>query len=287
MPGKLGHPYTLEASTDIGGILPWMFNHIWYPYLQDLDGVEVIAWKGTTPLFLRSPSILPVTRLHGQIGGGGVDKYDETKVMWYDRTLVSDQELLRLATTHQIDVLIHTPHAANGFFANYTRFNTHSLQPVSLKKGDSIGQILIWIENHVGGESGVIEQKNIAAHYQSQQIPVNLMFDLAHYIQPRYQENFQMKWQHMIQQLAHLTTLHQVGVHFPIGDLDYDSIPVLNYDLITDTMLQDLKKTLQHVQTIVFEYQSPLNNYLLPFRYYRVQQRLAKVWTRLKKIGII
>jgi hypothetical protein len=274
---KRSRLYTLEGSTDSGGWSPWLGLEIWSRYQQLLDGLEVIAWKHSTPGFLqqiaRGP--LPVTRLHGPLGSGDLTWQQRLKIFLYDKALlVNDEQLLRLAQAYRLEVLVHEPHAGNGLAGSIKRQGAPKR---------------IWIENHDRGEAGVGKALQTARGFQATGQEVGIMFDLAHYIEPDRLEGFGQRWQRMLKTLTRLTRQWPVGVHLPVGDVADDSLPVLNRNLVSEAQLAELRAGLQAVLTVVLEYQSPLKEYLTRpgERKKRVQARLDRIMERLMGAGII
>lgn len=272
-----GKPYTIEGSTDSGGLSPWLAMDIWGRYADVVDGLEMIAWRGISSWFLNQPDsqTLPITRLHGPLGGDGFGPIDRAKVWLYNYgLLLQDQGLLPLAQRHSVSVLVHEPHASNGFAQSLEVYGT----PVGL-----------WVENHARGELGVTQALQTVDSLQQQGHNIQVMFDLAHFSEPAQSEGFHTRWKQMVEQLARLSTDYSVGVHFPVGNLDYDSIPVLDEARVSDQMLVALAQVLPMVNTVVFEYQSPVGDYLsLPAkRKQEVHKRLDQVFNRLERVGII
>jgi hypothetical protein len=271
--------YSVEGSTDIGGVSPWLAHRLWQRYRHLIDGLEVIAWKWSTSRYLRDSQqnslSLPVTRLHGpMLRGDGRFRFT-SMLEWYDFALTDDKKLLDLARLHDVGVLIHAPHAVNGFAPH--------LVPSTLPRA-------IWIENHDGGKKGLDLAVQALTRYPNTHTSVHLMLDVAHYIEPwENLENYKKRWHSLLEAIARLAKHNAIGVHLPVGDNENDSIDILDTTYISDMMLLELRDVLKYVDEVVLEYQSRKTRYALPVSYQlnQVWPRLDKVMERLGKAGIV
>jgi hypothetical protein len=271
--------YSLEGSTDIGGLSPWLAQSIWKRYPQ-VTGLELIAWRWSTADFLTglasSPdNNVPITRLHGtMIHGDGVLR-TRSKVNLYDFALEPDPTLIRLASQYDLGVLIHAPHAANGFASQ--------VHAVSQPRD-------VWIENHVGGESGLLLALEQTKRLADIGISTHLMIDLAHYLEPwQSLSNYARRFNTLLNQIHDLSQVIPVGLHFPVGDDPHDSLDILHKSHVSSRMLAEITQAVAYVCEIVFEYQSPKWRYMLPtaMQQQQVWQRLDRVMARLGESGIV
>jgi hypothetical protein len=147
----------------------------------------------------------------------------------------------------------------------------------------------IWVENHAYGLNGVLEMESSVEHLMAQGLPVKIMFDMAHFTVPWAQADYHKAWEMMLEQLERLTLRYSVGVHFPIGDLADDSLPVLDEKRLTDGMLADFKPFLNRLETVVFECQSPRIRYAMPLQWRQplTYAHIFNVFERLARVGII
>jgi hypothetical protein len=270
--------YTIEGSTDIGGWSPWLANQIWQRY-EMVTGLEVIAWRWSTKQFVadmkRGKQTLKVSRLHGPMVHGDGKLASLRRVDLYDYAMLDDNALLDLAVQHDLGILIHAPHAINGFAPRLTS----TTMPRN-----------IWIENHHGGNVGLQASIDAVLHFVDKGFPVHLMLDVAHFIEPwKDDTNYSRRWTRLLTVFASLTPKMQVSVHLPVGDEPGDSINLLNSRMVSDGMLGEFRSALVKVNEVVLEYQSPIWRYLLPpeLQRKRVWQRLDRVMDRLQEAKLV
>jgi hypothetical protein len=264
--------FRIEGSTDIGGWSPWLAAQIWQRY-KFVTGLEVIAWRWSTKRFVADMMLrgeqLSVTRLHGPMIHGDGRLTSLKRVDIYDYAMLTDMSLLELASEQGLGVLIHAPHAGNGFAPRLTSRKTPKA---------------IWIENHQGGENGLHAAVEEVLVYSERGLPAHLMLDVAHFIEPWMDvANYSRRWLRLLTFIEEWHPQIRISVHLPVGDEFGDSIDLLNSRMVTNEMLGELRSAMVHVDDVVLEYQSPKWRYLLPpeVQKKRVWQRLDQVMDRL------
>lgn len=270
-------PLKLVSTDSVGWLgTPKQFLYLYQEYFANktFDGVEMIAFKPITRLkkfieILKEKNISTLS-FHGKTGGENrlPEKYGI--VIKIVNLFICDEVSL-LKNFPQTDFLSHTPYLKNSQVEN----NLIRLKPKTL-----------WIENHIYGDRGVEETKDLIINYRKKGINAKGMLDLYHLLAKLPIGKIKKDWIKIIKKIKNYLPWFS-GIHLPIGTRKNDSLEI---EEITDEMLDIFaKEIVPYLDRIVIEnQQAGIGLFGSNWSMLKKQKQRNQInFLRLKKIGIL
>lgn len=237
----------VAVSTDILG--PRGNDHDLDNFYPSGVGREVVMWRWTPHV---REAGLKVVCLHGRVGPveGKKGPVEELKLRLVNAALEPTPNLV--AKYKGYEILVH---------------GSELRDPKNIKTIIIANPPMVWVENNPPGRSGVDEALYWVQKLRRADQDAGFMFDPCHFIPDEHlhSEEFPKYWQKFMQILAlELPWIRDVygkkipvGLHFPIGTYEKDSLPIEDSKLFPDEILRELAMVARatHVRCVVLENQ--------------------------------